>query len=176
MSFSTCWSTHSSIMRWQLSWLGSGLNDGSAEAGPLSGLCSLPDSPFLPSSYVALWKMRFTCGTCFWSWTNLRIKYEKQFQILNILCSMRSVSSAIEQYIKWSTYWSCIGYRSNFCVLLYNGLYLIFIWQLLFLLINLCNCPNNLQSLCTLSKWPWCGGCNKLISDSGNSLQQRGTM
>jgi len=24
-----------------------------------------------------------------------------------------------------------------------------------------------------ISKWPWCGGCNKLTSDSRNSLQQR---
>jgi hypothetical protein len=137
-------------MRWWHSWLGSGLNDDSAEAGPPSGLCSLPNSPFSPSSYVALWKMRFTYGTCFWSWTNLRIKNEKQLQILNILCSVRSVSSEIVQNVKWSTYWSCIGYENNFCVPPYNGLYLIFVWLPSFLLINLCNCPNNLQALCTL--------------------------
>jgi len=36
---------HSSTMRWQHSWLGSGLNDGSAEAGPLFGLRSLLTHP-----------------------------------------------------------------------------------------------------------------------------------
>ena len=74
---------------------------------------------------------------------------------------------------KMELYWSCIQYENSFWVPLYNGLYLIFVWRPPFLLINICNCPNNLQSLCMLSEWPWCGGCNKLISNNENSLQQK---